>query len=282
MMRECKTVSFSAVADYWCVSRSRIDLWERVMERLSEVEEVGDVAGATRWWDDHHTVVEEIFVGDMLTRVLAAFVGEFRVEGRNSKVAPVLDAIFLLHLDTRGEVRRAMLRHQHRAARQHFSRLNRVRLAVEHWTDSLIAWVQPAGDHQLAYGFCESRMQRVREELDAVEQVAAAPLVMNLMSSAMMIEMKKLLRPECALPQANHEVLQSAMKMFGTGAFDELGMMKPIGKKVSGGGEQCLTQKISAPHPAWHSHLSKIVDYLEPVNAKAASNSPPRSDRWHL
>ena len=108
---EGATVPFNSVAEYWCSCRTRLDLWEQAIIRLRRAEREKSYEMLEQWWGEHHELLEEVFVTDGLTRLVAASLGEHKIEDRDGNFAPVSDSIFLLHYDMTKEIRRAMLRH---------------------------------------------------------------------------------------------------------------------------------------------------------------------------
>lgn len=277
LVRDGGSVPFDSVAEYWCSSRSRIDLWEQAIIRLQRAEKERDYALLEDWWKQHAVLLEEVLVTEILTRIIAAAVGDLLIADRESKAAPVADSIFLLHHDLSGEVRRATLRHQLGAAKTYFQRLNRIRIAAQHWTDNLLGWMSVRSDQPLNYVFNEETALDFRDQMVEFTDRPIESTIMQLSSHSLFAKMQRLVSRSCALPQANYDVLNSSTSLISVGLFDErgvipsqrglLGMISKVGADLS----------PSGPHFDWNQHLGQIQ--FTPLHHHAAKLT--LAERWN-
>ncbi len=233
-----------AVTRYWVASRSRLDLWHQVITRNRLAHQDGDWLRLQRWWNDHLPVLEEILVSEMLTRVVAALADgldqersermKFHHESTgigvddHADLSPVTHAIHLGHLEVRNRVQFLML--NNRGCRVADAvRLNRLRQATERWTDTLLGRMSVRHHDTVRYAFdrplARQHAGEAREGWADVGFGAASALMNAAMHDALMRRM----HPGAALPQANRQVCQSVMMLFGRDLFDGHGWLKSLG-----------------------------------------------------
>lgn len=268
-------VRFEDVSEYWCVSRSRIDLWEQAILRLRRAESTKDYDTIREWWNTHHELIEEVFATEPLTRVLAASIGEAKILEREGTLAPVVDSIFLLHHDLSSELRRAMLRHQLGAAQEFFQGLNRVRLASQKWNDMLMAWMTLSKDFPTTYMFAEENVVSLSKEFLAVGDYQMRSSLMKLMTHSELTHLRRVLTTACMLPQANRDVLNAAIALLGASPFDDRGVFKDpysLREMLSQSKED---RKPIDPDFKWHVNLKKTFPNLH------TASPIPVGTRWY-
>ena len=269
-------IPFESVANYWVASRSRIDLWEHAIIRLRRVEKEKNYESLEAWWAQHVGVLEEVFVTEVLTRVIAASAGNSPIAGREGRFAPVADSIFLLHQDLANEIRRAMLRHQLGAAQPHFGRLNRIRITIQRLTDQLIGYLSISDEHNLAYVNCENSALQFREEMSTVVDYRIQSMMLQWTSHSCFSNLKRILGSDCMLPQANQEVLSAAVSVIGKKGFDVRGVMTSDQTITDFSSSSSVDIKPPAPHFGWN--YSSMVPWG--VQADAGQNLSS-TDRWY-
>ena len=270
------TVPFNSVAEYWCSSRSRLDLWEQAIIRLRRTERGKAYELLEQWWTQHHELLEEVFVTEALTRVVAASLGEQKIEGREGNFAPVSDSIFLLHHDMTNEIRRAMLRHQLGSASPHFARLNRVRLTSQKLADTLLGWISVHGDHPLAYVHCEEFALEARDDLSGIHDRRMRATLMQLCVHAQLSGLQPIVTHKCMLPQANRDVFTAAISLLGKHAFDDRGILLDRSAMLG-----LLTKESSDVKPSG-PHFNLNIQFIAgPIMGSPGSQSTPPSDRWY-
>ncbi len=90
------------------------------------------------WWSDQQTLMEEIIVTDILTRMVAAVGLTIDQRQQQREIEPVTHSAFVSHLEARNRVFQLVLFGRGSSATQSLQ-LNRLRRAVERWIDRLLA-----------------------------------------------------------------------------------------------------------------------------------------------
>ncbi len=124
-----------SLADYWKVSRCRIDRWLRSLALLTKHNENSE------WNSSEVGAVEEILVSEILTRVAAAIAVAHDKRHAVSESAPVARNIFTAHLDVKRRVI-ALVVAPHRNVEQADDFLA-LRRQCDRWADLLLAYLTP-------------------------------------------------------------------------------------------------------------------------------------------
>jgi len=127
----------AATHAYWSRSRQRFDYWQA---SLSQHRSQIDSAGASKrvaLWQAIRPTMEEIFLSDMLTRVLATTSRTIERLGIDKDASPIAHSIFTGHEDIRNRCLRLMMLPG--LPVDQAVELNRIRHSLEHWTDRFLA-----------------------------------------------------------------------------------------------------------------------------------------------
>lgn len=216
-----------AVTHYWASSRTRLDLWHQTMSRYRSAEQSGDSMALRRWWREHIVVLEEVFVSEMLTRVIAALAAGFDDRGEADEISPVTHAIYLTHLEARNRVQQLMLFGRGNSV-QNAVRLNRLRRGVERWTDALIGRMSVQTPSTIRYAIDPQRANDYAEEMRGYGYGPPRDTVCWLMNAAMRDMLQQRTTETAALPEANRNVAQSILLMLRPDLFDSVGTLKSL------------------------------------------------------
>jgi hypothetical protein len=217
-----------AVSEYWTCSRSRMDLWYQALTRFRSARRSGNSVAMRGWWQDHLVVLEEVLVSDMLTRVVAALaVGLDESEKDKDEVSPVTHSIHLSHLEASNRVQKVMIDGRGSTV-QDAVRLNRLRTAVERWTDVLIGRMSFQSPTTIQYAFDKARAREFADEARAYPNGPARDTASWLMNAAMHDMLRRRTSPQAALPEANRAVASSVMLMLRPDRFDSVGVLKSL------------------------------------------------------
>ncbi|MEM9826681.1 MAG: hypothetical protein AAF958_08840 [Planctomycetota bacterium] len=288
------------LADYWIKARIQFDLWNRVLARHAEAEKSGGIAALGGWWKRHRVVLEEILVGEILCRVLGTLANlTDRIRGHD-EWAPVAQTVFLTHMDVSNRVHRTILHRGGQPIRDAVC-LNRLRAAVDRWSDTLIGQLlggvaggvpesdfQFACDGRRASGFAEDRRSW---GLGPVRRTAS-----QLLSASMDQTLRHRTTARPALPASNAALASSVIRMVGAHWFDGWGVPRQerlariaaaAGTRSDDPSDPVSTNDTAAESQGdldtWPPHLITPIDdatirFLESMGSELEAES----DRWFL
>jgi hypothetical protein len=125
----------SALAQYWTVSKCRLDRWNRCLRDVQP-------ANATRNQEQAgvralQAVCEEILVSEMLTRVWSSILTALDRAAGSSEAQPVAASVMAGHLEASNRVL-SLISYNPQTAMSNEGNLNRLRRLTERWTDLLL------------------------------------------------------------------------------------------------------------------------------------------------
>lgn len=221
------SVSPEAVSSYWTASRQRQSLWHQSLIRFDRAADQADPLLMRSWWLEHFGVLEEIFVSELLTRVIAAIADGVDRASCCDEFSPIAQAVYLSHLDVRNRVQSVIL--DRRGCTVYDAvRLNRLRRTIERWTDVLIG--QLAGyDPELArYGFDIDRTALHASDTDGHTSSPEREMVQWLTRASMADSIRRRVAPSASLPQANKSIADSVLLILRPDLFDSVGTLKSL------------------------------------------------------
>ncbi|MCG8648511.1 MAG: hypothetical protein MI861_01685 [Pirellulales bacterium] len=221
------TIPPEAVSQYWTSSRSRFELWHQAMARYRQAENDSDWMAMRRWWREHLVLLEEVFVTEMLTRVIAGLAAGLDEQCETDEISPVTHAIHLTHLESRNRVQQLMLFGRGNSVHDAV-RLNRLRQGVERWTDAMIGRMAVQSPATVRYAIDVTRAQAYAEDLRGFGHGVSRETASWLMNAAMDDMLRRRTSPAAALPVANRNVAQSVMLMLRPDLFDSVGNLKSL------------------------------------------------------
>ncbi|KAA5543600.1 hypothetical protein FYK55_10325 [Roseiconus nitratireducens] len=238
LLERHRGVPTETIFRYWTASRSRHELWHRVMARYRQAQRGGDYFEMRQWWSDHLVVLEEILVSELLARVVAAIgretaerhgFSELPCEGKQdpSSLAAITHGVFEAQLEASHRVGQLIL--EASGARvSDLVRLNRLRHGVERWTDWLIGRVSVDLNRSFAYSIRPERARAFCQEVHETGADRGDDLSTWLMNAAMRDMLYRRTSESSALPNANHQVAAAALALFRPELFDQSGVPKLV------------------------------------------------------
>ena len=220
-------VPTDAITHYWAASANRFELWHQTLARYRNAEQAGAIMGLRSWWVEHVTVLEEVLVTEMLTRVVAAIAEDLDTKHGVEEFAPVAHAVYLKHLEARNRVQQIMLFGRGNSV-QDAVRLNRLRQGVERWTDTLVGRVSSHSPSLVRFGMNIDRTRQHADDYRAAGFGVAQRTTVWLMNSAMNDMLRRRTSDKTALPQANRGVAESVVMMLRPDLFDSVGVLKSL------------------------------------------------------
>lgn len=215
----------SEINQYWIESRSRLEQWHRVLAEYHMIDADMRPFAMQAWWSEQQTVMEEIIVTDILTRMVAAVGLAIDQKWQQREIEPVSHSIFVSHLEARNRVFQLVLFGRGSSATQSLQ-LNRLRRAVERWIDRLLApicFIEPsARRYAVDADRLDANLQDYSE--DSIPEVRC--LSDSLSRSAMRCTLTSRTRPRAANPEHNDRIVDSVIALLPVKAFDSLGWLK--------------------------------------------------------
>lgn len=215
-------MSESSVSQYWSVSRGRFDRWAKALRtdlnRLqSRVEKTPVV------WRHARPVLEEILTGEMLTRIWTAVACQHDRRCGSSCVSPVVQSVFLGHLEARNRALNFMFHAQEYDANA-VSDINRVRNRSERWTDMLLAYLTPLCD-VAKVAFERKRVVDFAEDVRDLFHRANAAQSWELLRVALKNSFADCLAPVAPNGDLNSQIATSILAGFRPETFDSTGCL---------------------------------------------------------
>lgn len=223
----------STIMRYWTASRSRHELWHRVMGRYRDAKHGGNYGRLADWWSEHRVVMEEILVSELLSRVVAAIgaettnIVESEIHDSHDSLAAVTHGVYLSQIEASNRVAQIIL--ESCGARvEDIVRLNRLRYGVERWTDWLIGRVSVNLDRSFQYSVDPGRSRTFCTEIREAAAGTHQDTTTWLMNAAMREMLVRRTSEESALGNANYEVASAALALFRPELFDDYGVPKSV------------------------------------------------------
>lgn len=166
-----RRMPFAALADYWSASKCRLDRWSRALKQLStsgfaELVAPGPFGTRRQWFDEPRgrtdpkgphqappdetipnakTIIEEILLSEILTRVWSAVLSGHDSHWGTSDAEPIGRSVLVGHQEARHRALTLLVQgpgiNSHEALE-----LNRLRRRAERWTDLLLGQVLLVAD----------------------------------------------------------------------------------------------------------------------------------------
>ncbi|NND98507.1 MAG: hypothetical protein HKN47_14400 [Pirellulaceae bacterium] len=219
------TVPAAAVTCYWASSRNRFEQWNQVISRYHSAIRTGNTDAIERWWDSHLSVMEEILVSELLTRVVAAVTAETDHAAERDEFSPVTQAIYLSHIGISNRVAELILQGRGLSVKDTV-KLNRLRTGVERWTDALLGRMSLRTTEYLNFCVDRQRTQEFAMESRNFGDAASSETAGWLIQASMREMLCRRTSPEPALPQANRNVADAVLLMYQPELFDDFGSIK--------------------------------------------------------
>ena len=202
------------VMDYWTASKCRIDRWLRALQPSPTP---GAYAAV---WNGVRGVVEEIFLGEVLTRVWTGFVLAHEAPGEREQSESVARSVLMGHLEARHRAL-SLLMHARGVPLAEVVAMNQLRRKTERWTDLLLGQLSVPNDlSELAAE--PNRMRDFAQDwrIDAEENTAQRwSLLLASLRNAFPLEKS----PRSPNADLNERIAASIVSCFPSDAFEMTG-----------------------------------------------------------
>lgn len=154
-------LSPSGIEQYWVASKCRLDRWARALKAHIDLATSSLATPAER--GNLLSIIEEIFVGEALTRVWAAIGFASDRARRATEVEPVVRSVLIGHLEARHRALKLLV-HGPGLQSDAAVKINGERRRVERWTDLLVGRLTAFRDVS-HFAFDPARAQEFAVEL---------------------------------------------------------------------------------------------------------------------
>jgi hypothetical protein len=221
----------SASHRYWTTSRQRFERWQ---ELLTEHREKLDVVGASQRvaiWQSLRPLMEEVFLSDVLTRVIATYGARLEADAIDADLGPIAHNVFLTHEDIRNRCLRMLIAPG--VPVEQSIEINRIRYSIEHWTDTFMA--QFCQDTtRLEYAFMAERTAELIEEAKERESDCSKLVAWQLMVASCQKWMNQHCRTTSANGALNQHLGESVLAMLHPERFPAVSPFPlPFGDRIT-------------------------------------------------
>jgi hypothetical protein len=217
-----------AAHGYWLANRFRFDAWH---QKISQHRQAIDRCGTSqRWrlWNDILPTLEEILLGEPLTRVVAYLSEILHQHEADADWAALAHSVLTSHIEARHRCLNLMV-FGYGLPVERAVALNRVRREAEYFTDQLISSL-PAG---VALDEYVHDLELVKQQQRQFNKYPFRSSVQRLRQQSMYALLEQStgeMRRPAAHPRLNQNIAESALGMFPPQAFDSLGVLRtPVG-----------------------------------------------------
>lgn len=264
-------ISSSNIARYWSASRSRLDHWHAGMAEYRDAESAGDSLKLAEWWHTQNQIVEDVFVDEMLTRVVAALGIVLDSSNHDTDISSVTHAVYEAHLDVRIRVQKLMLFGRGTNIEQSV-RLNRLRKAVERWIDVMVGRIVAINASADRYAIDSARSHQHASEYTQLETENQKRISNWLMTASMRQTLAQRTKPSTRRFVQCDAVSASVIRLLRPDRFDDAGLLRSLrvhylmraemdrSLDTSQQWEQLLNQDSSDQATGRQSAASNVID----------------------
>ena len=215
----------NSVDEYWSASKCRLDRWGRSLKSLSDPTK--DSLGPHRSrWPFFQSVLEEILITEVLTRVWAAVMCSHDRHRGTELVEPVVRGVLLGHQEARHRVLTLLVSGSAIEAEDAL-KLNRLRRRTERWTDMLVGYL--ANQYEVdEFAVEPKRAKDFAEDLSYQSQLKGGQHAWPLVLSSLRAAFRAGLCPVSPNADLNARIATSIVSCFQPDQFDSTGVFRSI------------------------------------------------------
>jgi len=217
------TTNMKSAMRYWAASKCRLQRWQAALKVFED--DFANPCEMHNPWHALETVVQEILISEILTRVWTAVLVEHDRVLEHHEMQSIGHSVFIGHLEARNRALRLILNHRDSNA-EAFDRLDEMRRRMERWTDLLLSRTSDL-ETGLKFGFDENRIRDFAQDrpVDGSEQqIHAQKLFLASLSSSL----KRGVTKWSANPDLNREIGAGVLSCLPGDRFDTVGLPKSI------------------------------------------------------
>jgi hypothetical protein len=225
IIRGAASFSPARLDQYWATSKCRVESWHRALKCAApNLAECYDEEFDNRI--QLRATLDEIFVGEMLTRVWSAvLVGHDRLQ-HCSVDGPIARNVLVSHVEARHRALSLLLDADGFSPRQALA-IDRTRRRAERWTDVLIGGLLGACDVS-EFAVQAERAVDFADDLSRRRAEAGGCQSWRLTLVSLRAAFGRELCPVAANPEANARITASILGCFPDELFDSTGLLQPV------------------------------------------------------
>jgi hypothetical protein len=221
-------------SSYWSASRTRVQRWISALKQfeLELISASTHVAGsaapagpAEPNWPAMETVLEEIILSDLLTRVWSATVTANNQPQRAAELQSLADSVFISQLETKNRAFRLLL-----ASRElnedFYHSFNRLRRRMERWCDLFLGQI-PLNAQALLYSYDSNRVRDFYSER-CLSPVSELLKRQRLLTHSFFADLPRQRKDSLANPDLNRQIAEGILACFPADRFEPQGLPEAI------------------------------------------------------
>jgi hypothetical protein len=212
-----------SIEQYWTTSKVRLDRWAWRLKRFSSDSQAQSPSSQ---WSGIRGVLEEILIGEMLTRTWTAVLCAYDRRRGTDDAEPVARSVLIGHMEARHRVLTFMVRNQGIDAEEAI-KLNRLRRRAERWTDLLVGHLVNLHDVS-EFAFDPQRATDFAEDLRHRGNRPGGRHVWPLLMASMRAAFRQSLCDESPNADLNARIAAAILSCFSTELFDSTGLMRSL------------------------------------------------------
>ena len=219
-------ISERNIEEYWVASKARLDRWGRTLKKItSQAAEQGPVTPGPRE-ALVRGVVEEVFTGEVLTRVWAAVSCAHDRRQGDDLAEPIARGVLIGHLEARHRVLTLLLQGSAVSAEVGV-KLNRLRRHAERWTDMFVGYLTSLED-VAEFAVDPERARDFAEDLHFQAKMPGGRHAWPLIQASVRAAFEKGFTAASPNGDLNARIAQSILGCFQPELFDGTGQFQTL------------------------------------------------------
>ena len=255
-IRSGRPISKRNIEEYWVASKSRLDRWGRTLKQIAtRAAERGPLSTVTQQ-TTVRGVVEEVLMGEMLTRVWAAVACAHDRKLGADLAEPIARGVLIGHLEARHRVLTLLL-HGSAVSPELGMKLNRLRDRTDRWTDMFVGYLTGL-ENVAEFAVDPERAKEFAEDLHFQATMPGGRHAWPLIQASLRSALDKGLSTPSPNGDLNARIAQSILGCFQPELFDGTGQFRTL----------------------WLDRLTNVADDAEDMLEElTSSHEPPKSSR---
>lgn len=219
-------LSRDGLDQYWTASKSRLQRWSQSLKSLLAAAIAEDRDWCQTHWPTLRAVLEEILVGELLTRVWTAVVCAHDRHHGHEEGEPVVRSVMIGHLEARHRVL-TMLVNGRGIDAPEVMRLEHLRRRTERWSDMLVGYLGDLYDiTDLAID--PERARDFTHDLRTQIQAGGADHAWSLVQAGVRAAFQQGLSDSSPNADLNARIAGSILACFPDDVFNSLGLFRTL------------------------------------------------------